>query len=403
VTARELRAGLVVALLGFVVALYVRSVIADVDGYGTAALARALSSVFVIAPSACATAAWRGSVLRRAAVRSLAPVRSAIALAWRELRLIVFAGWSLLALAVVVGLVSAMPLASLPGVRLLAVSLSIVVAFSVLGFGFGSTVSQYVAVPVALVVPYLWFVFPPAFEPLWIRHLTGFMQTCCLLSERVAPGAIVAPIVVAGGLACCGIALASQASEHRWRDRSAAILVLVGTVFVASRLVIGLGADPTTARPASDLVCRRRMLVVCVWPENRRRITDVAHAATDVRRGLEQLGISIPPKVTEGPAGRGDWVFGMRPSTSDVDLRVGLVASLVPHPDRCKPGGGRPQPGDEDPLIGWMALRVGVSWDDLQTRFADEDLSALQHVRGLPEKEQRRWASDQLTSLGRCS
>ena len=66
-TARELRAGLVVALLGFVVALYVRSVIADVDGYGTAALARALSSVFVIAPSACATAAWRGSVLRRAA------------------------------------------------------------------------------------------------------------------------------------------------------------------------------------------------------------------------------------------------------------------------------------------------------------------------------------------------
>ena len=56
------------------------------------------------------------------------------------------------------------------------------------GFAPGILLPVPVAIPVGILLPFVWFAFVPAMEPVWLRHITGMFRDCCGLSEDVGTG-----------------------------------------------------------------------------------------------------------------------------------------------------------------------------------------------------------------------
>ena len=299
-------------LLLVIVALYVSSdyVAGDLDGYWTAAIAKAASALIFIAPVTAACAAWEAGRLRRAKIGAGTPTRNGWQIAAATLAPVILLGFLALAAALAVaGLQMDSPPGS-PDVRIIASAGVIVYAHAVVGYAVGMWLPAVAAVPVVLVGDYLWNVYPPAMEPLWLRHLTRPASGCCMNTFAADPGGIGAPALLALGLAALAIA-AAAASGHTPRlgnllrfvpyvGAALAATAAVATTAGGVSLVDKLGPDAIQARPVSEQVCADSQGTrVCVWPEHAPRLTETARTVRTAVEGLRLVGVTSPDVIAE--------------------------------------------------------------------------------------------------------
>lgn len=395
--------------LAGVVLLYVLSVGGSIDGYATAAAAKSVSAIFLIAPTVGAWAAWRGGIVRRGRVRELGPSRSLVRVAARELTPVVLGGLAVLASAVVWGLAHADRLAGTPDLRVVGMGAAVVVGHAALGYAVGMHVTPVIAVPSVFVGVYLWMVFPQAWEPLWLRHLTGFkVGNCCLRWEELDPGALAAPAVVSAALLLAAVIAVAGGGGLGIKLVAAVVVVAVGG-FVGASFVSHLGPDPVRPRAMEALVCEdREEFEVCVWPQSKDRIDEVVEQAGAIRQALEPWGVRVPRRLTEAsspPRTNSTWTFRMGSLVSTEMLHLMLLDSLVPNPQGCPAEGPTPDEaeGAHATLVAWLGTKTGVPRAPMTRVFPSASLVEVDSVVRRSSVEQREWFQERRASLERCS
>lgn len=376
-------------LLG-IVALYVSSdyVAGDLDGYWTAATAKAAFALIFIAPVTAACAAWEAGRLRRARIGDGTPTRNAWQIAAAALAPVVLLGLLALAAALAVARLGMESAPGWPDARILASAAVVLCAHILVGYAVGVWLPAVAAVPVVLVGDYLWNVYPPAMEPLWLRHLTLPATGCCMNTAAVAPPGIAAPTLVAVGLAALAVAAAALSrrtprlgglpGSAPYLGGALAVVVALATASEGVRLVDGLGPDAIRARPVSELVCAdSRGTRVCVWPEHAPRLHETARVVGTAVERLRLVGVASPDVVTEGSPHPGPkrWTVTVRqdPGFTGQDIVTSLVSDLTgilvsgPHAGsraNCPAGpatAAQKAFDAHDQLTAWLSVRAGVS------------------------------------------
>lgn len=356
------------------VALYTTSsyVRLPLEGHWDSALLTGSSALLLVGPVAASVAAWDVGRLRRGGVLNAPVVRG---------RLVVVGRAVVPALALgVVGLTVAWAL-TVPGVvgapgprhaLLVATPLVVLVGAVSVGALAGATLPPWLASAACLVGGYIWFVYPPALEPLWLRHLTGYESGCCGSWTQVTLGGAVAPGVLAAGATAAVAVLVRRGSSWTGTGRRGPIRLLAAACWAvaaaaAAAMVVPLGPTPTEPR-TTPTACRDGQRVrVCVWPEHVPQLPALTQATDDVHAALEKAGLTVPTVASESTADRTAWVFGVSASTEAADWTEQAVAiGLLPSwPEDCiLPS---PLAIDLDAAGNWVLATIGHPPDDAST------------------------------------
>lgn len=375
------------------------------DNWPGATVLATAATVMAVTPVCAAVAAWEGTRLRQGGVFRATGVRSPITvLAWSA---------APVAGAAVLGMVTAFAVvtAEMPGVPggpdllILATALLVMAAWTMAGMAAGRYLPPAVGIPLLLVGTWLWFAYPSALEPLWLRHLTGMnLAACCATGEVFDRRALAAQSLLAVSIAVA--AYLGWASARRSATRTGAIVLVPALgLGLAAFTVRDLG--PEAGRPrAGGLVCTvRQGIEVCVWRERRSRLAATAAIVAPAAKRISVAGgVAMPRRITEGAAdGAGTWnVVAGRDSTSD-DIVFSLVTGLLPAgPPRCAGTGSPAWDIAYVPVTVWLAERAGVSKNVLATKAGPEAVAVVKGVLALPQAQQRRWFRHNLAALRRC-
>ena len=373
------------------------------DGYGLTTSMKAISVLPFIAPICAACAAWEVARLRRGMVYEMTGARSDIAVTLSRIAPVMVIG--LIGLAESAGLLWRDPLPGSPDLMVFVIGIVVLAGHVAFGVLLGRVLPAVVATPVAFALSYAWLVYPPALSISWVRHLTGFNDSCCLSSEQLAPGAVVAPILLA--MAVIGAAaLVIWMRYHRLALLPAAVLYVAAFVLAAS-LVHDLGFDPAEPR-AGTMVCASGTPRVCVWPEHAARLREASADAARMAAILARDGLKVPALATEStvPRARRTWVFGTFARSSAAQLRTTIAVGVVPlgPPARCSGFGGAWQGGfAESALQAWLLVRAGLG-----LRAANEVAATPEIFRGVraelrkPAAQQGSWFRANLQIVTSC-
>ncbi len=377
------------------------------DHYGLGATAMASGVVPFVGGFVTATAAWEGARLRRA-VWPAPVVRSRIAVA----------GWAVLpsivvGFAAVVGATAVLLArsgAAVPDVRVLAVAALDLVAWAVAGFALGILLPVPVAAPAGILLPFIWFAFIPAMEPVWLRHLTGMFRDCCGLNEDLSTAAVVASALADFGiLVAAAVAVGGTGSLRR---AAASALTLAVPMVAAVVLVSGMTYAPVSPRDASLLDCRTSSgLTLCVWPEHAPAADAYLSTAVAVRGRWATAGIELPSLVTEAgrstaPAGS---VSVYLAGTGPDDVVRALAEGLTPAMPDCEFGttGGIAVQW----LEAWYAAAGGMSPGRLAEEFGStwnlggttlDPLPTVDALWKVSPEARRAWAAHAASMITTC-
>lgn len=371
------------------------------EPYPPALTAAGAFTLFIIAPVCAACAAWEGGRLRRPGWFTQPHVRSTITVALSSLMPVLVVGLLAISAAVTFKLLEAG--ATIPDVRILVVAFAVVVAHILLGFALGLKLPSVVAVPAILVLDYAWMVLPPALEPLWLRHLTGDLSSCCSVSTDLAPRASGAALVVACGLAGTALVLMSR-HLNAIRVALAFVPVLLG-MGVGVMLVRGMGPDAVVPRDASILVCSSGQPQVCVWPEHRARLMEVSEIVTGAANAWRQVGIPVPTQFRDRSSlSPGERTFGFSLEADRHVILNSLAYSLLPPFPKCAIEGTEPWLGGdaENYVLAWLDATAGMSGSELANRFEPNVIRTVAKVRALPSDQERAWFERNVAALRRC-
>lgn len=372
------------------------------DYYGLARIAQAASAAGVIVPLCAGLAAWEGTRLQRGAVAFLAPVRSELRIGLRGLAPI-----GILA-AICFGVATALMLASGPTIRLadfsvLLVPAAVVTGHCALAYAAGRLMPAVFAVPLAVLCSWLWIVYPISIEPVWVRHLTGYLNTCCDTSTVLSSGAFFAPILLSiAACAAAGILLLTRL--RRWQRGAVALAVMAAILAASVSLVDDLGSEPVAARPATDLWCTGHAPRICLWPEHRDEAAAVARRARLIKAHLAAAGVASPGMVSE--SGREDaegWIIGVAPGADDAALDATLIEGLLPPFPRCA-NGPRPYPGGKAywPLVLWLARTAGTSTERFRWSVTDAERHEAAVVERAPRDRRIAWYRANVRAVAAC-
>lgn len=361
--------------------------------------------LFVIAPVCAACAAWEAGRLRKGRIATLAPVRNRYLIYAQALVPVAALGLaavvvSLTAVRLTMGSALGWPTPSVLG--MIAV---LVAAHIVIGFAAGNTLPRLLAPAIVLVADYLWIALPPTFNAMWVRHLTGHLETGISVAEDINPTSLLAPVVLAGGLAA-GIVLASAVGRRRLLG------ALLGTACAASACVLAYSlvsdwgpSAPITTR-AGAMECEGSTPQVCVPRELAPNIPTLQRAAADVLPKLQAAGIEEPQKLSYvSRATKTDertWPLYVSPFMTDDDARASIAeAALPPLPD-CLANTDA-YVGEPRSLHIWLALAAGVGPETVTNAYGPDALDQIASVRKLAPSDQAAWFHRNVALLKRCA
>jgi len=379
------------------------------DHYGLGATTMASSTLPFVSGFVAACAAWEGARLR--ALWWGPFVRRRFIVAGNAILPAIIAG----ALAIVVATVVLLVRSGVgaPDLRVLAIVGLDLVTWAAIGFAIGTLTTTSIAVPAAVLLPFIWFSFIPAIHPVWLRHITGMFRDCCGLAEDLSIAAISASTLVNFGLLLAvSISLVAQPTLRRGY---LALLALALSVGVALAFVwgAGLGSSPAVAREPSQLVCRsEEELTLCVWPEHVDLLDLFLTRTIEVRTKWQEVGIASPVLVTEAhrsiaPVGSLPILF----TSSDTDeIVLSLARGLVPALPDCEFGGTGQIATDW--LEAWFSAAGGLSAARLNEEFDTawgltagatlDPLPTVERLRAATPEARRAWTSHALWMVGTC-
>jgi hypothetical protein len=377
------------------------------DHYGLGATAMGTGVLPFVGGFVAATAAWEGARLRRP-VWPLPMVRSRIAVATWAVLPSVLVGAAALVAATTVLLVRSN--ATVPDARVLAVAAVDFVAWAAAGFALGILLPVPVAIPAGILLPFVWFAFVPAVEPVWLRHVTGMFRDCCGLAEDLSGAAVLASLMASAGiLVAAAVAVGSRPPPQRLAMSTLALIV---PMIAAVALVAGMTYAPVSPRNASLLDCRTSSgTTVCVWPEHAPEADVILATIVAVERRWAAAGITAPQLVTEAsrstaPAGSIPVLLnGPAPDAVISALAVGLVPM---EPD-CFGGstGGIAVPW----LEAWYAAAGGMSPATLAEDYGGswglggttlDPLPTVDVLRTVSMEARQRWVAHAAAMITTC-
>jgi hypothetical protein len=173
---------------------------------------------------------------------------------------------------------------------------------------------------------------------------------------------------------------------------------------VGSFLVSDLGASPTAPRDPSHLVCSSSSPKVCVWPEHRERLQEVADLASQATIRWRHYGIEVPSEFTEQSnlslAARD---FGFSVQTTYYQLLHSLAYSILPAYPECALNGTLYLGGQaEDYVLAWLDATADMPQAELESRFEADILQTIAVIQSLPVEQQRIWVEQNMNALGSC-
>ena len=318
---------------GYVTALY------PSDHYGLGATAMGTGALPFVAGFVAATAAWEGARLRRSVWWSPA-VRSRLEIAALAVLPSVVIGVVAMLAAIAVLLVRSG--ATMPDLTLIAVGTLDLVAWAAVVFAAGILLPVPVAVPVGILLPFVWLAFVPAMDPVWLRHITGMFHDCCGLNQAMAPAAVWASVIADIGIIAAAVILVggwTDMRRHGGSVRARAVplvasgLVLVLLLRAGVGLVSGMTYAPVVTRDPAQLTCRERAgLTLCVWPEHLQQADALAAITSGVRAKWIAAGIEAPAVFTEAdPSVAPAWSLSYQVSgAAPDDVILALANAMTP-------------------------------------------------------------------------
>ncbi|WP_413804530.1 hypothetical protein [Streptomyces sp. OE57] len=101
----------------------------------------------------------------------------------------------------------------------------------------------------------------------------------------------------------------------------------------------GMGADPVTSRPTSDLECDHGRPRICLWPEMDHQGVVRAESRKAVAR-LRKAGVAVPATLTMADRpGPDETKLAIGPGVSALGVPTGVAAGLLPHSPACADNG----------------------------------------------------------------
>lgn len=298
--------------------------------YAPALATEANSSVVIVGPYVAVAAAWEMGALRAVWGR-LVVNRSWIQVVLGRLGLVVGCGVGAMAVAYAfVGRTTLLEHPPNPG--LVTVSVASVAAWATFGAALALVFRPLVALPLALLTPFLVLSLPQGWEPLWIRHINGYVSDCCRTSEVLDHRVVQASLAFLLALLVCSavviaVRLAHTAVQARRAARigSLAAVATLAAAALAIMPVTQLGAIPTVQRSAALLQCSGE---VCLWPEDAPARLANESAWREVQTVWTRLG--LPLSTTRiGPVAQ-PGTLAVATSSSDVQQATVSIATLLP-------------------------------------------------------------------------
>jgi hypothetical protein len=298
--------------------------------YPLAAASEANDGVVIIGPYVALAAAWEMGALR--SLWGRLPVRRPW---WRVLsgRLALVIGCGLAAMVTLYGVLGhATVLTDFPGWSLPLISVISVLCWSLFGAAVALIFRPLVALPVALIAPFLVISLPQGWSPLWLRHLNGYLSDCCSTTDVLDSRAVLASLGFLAAIAVCALAVIAVrlVRDPRSAPATAAVaLAVTGVAVLGAWALISpasqLGPLPTATRPLAQLDCAQD---VCLWPEDK-IYRDANQTGWDqVQASWRALG--LPLKTTRiGPVTT-PTLLGVTVTTDSTDQVRASMASLLP-------------------------------------------------------------------------
>jgi hypothetical protein len=367
------------ALLG---AMVVRDSDDPTSTYALAVAVDAHLCLFMLAAIGAGATAWKAGRLRRGGwtqrpwVRS--PARIALVEATTTTALQLTAYGVVLA---ATGLRSAIGAVPIDGV-VVATAAVVLLATSAAGWAAGWWIRTELAMPIVVLGTYLALVFPPAMEPLWLRHLTGLHDECCNHDEVLARPVTMAPIILGAGIVVAAL-LALTAARRPALGVAAAGVVVVAAV-VAASLVDELDHRPSATR-TGRAQCAGDRPVLCLWPEQADARPSVSAAVTEVVDRWAAAGIARPERVSTRPddADAVTLILPLDEQVSPDTVRPLLAWAMVPElTEEACGDDGIPAATDDAVLIARAAFArlAGQPEEDLRAEFGEELLPQIRTV-----------------------
>jgi hypothetical protein len=280
----------------------------------------------------------------------------------------------------------------LPDLRVVIVGVVVVAGYVALGSIVGQVFTATIATPLVIVISYAVTIYPRTLDNFAYRHLSGFDDTCCLNATEKAYSVLAAPVLVAAGIGVMAYGIGAS----RMARRLLSAIALIGAVLTAYHLVEPANADGVRPR-AGSLRCTSDRSV-CVWPEHAARLEELS-AAVDRLHAVGSL--SLPLTASEAPS---DWSFGFYSNATHRELLTALADGALPaSPTRCV-SQGPPMTGLVRSLLQqWLALRAGLSIDDVRAEHSQAMVDLLTAKLAEPTASQVEWYEANLPAVRSCS
>ncbi|WP_435299132.1 DUF7224 domain-containing protein [Timonella sp. A28] len=250
-----------------------------------------------------------------------------------------------------------------------------------IGALFGRYLSNWLASTLVLVGGYVWFAYPPALEPGWIRSLTGYQSMCCGASSQFIALTWVVPTLI-----CVGIIVATvpwvfgkvYSLKFLMAGFSVAIVTagFLGASYLAKPYGMYLSADRT-----DPLVCAQYSVEVCVWPENVVLLDSAQHDIDAAVNTLVKSGIDIPHTITESQENLGAWKFSLSEAMLvEGTLQQHIVQGLAPYSrtDECLIQAQ--DDADFWAVYSWLGQQIDPEYEVFED-VADHELFAMKKAK----------------------
>ncbi|MFD8152146.1 hypothetical protein ACFV28_15515 [Streptomyces sp. NPDC059720] len=214
----------------------------------------------------CGLAVWEGGRLKHDGVWGLAPGRSRYRVAAHTLAPVIWAGWLVLVMPVVMRLVETRLLPTPQALTPLLAGMGLVIAWAVLGCALGQFTPRLISAPLAAVFVYYLISETGQAEPVWLRHVSGAPDTSLAFGEHYQPLTLVVPLLFTAAVAAAAAVWwmpASRAVRRSARAGAALAAAVVMALCASTASGWGYGDGPVTAGHASA-TCAGTTPRVCI-------------------------------------------------------------------------------------------------------------------------------------------
>lgn len=171
-------------------------------------------------------------------------------------------------------------------------------AYVSLAVALGTRLRPLVAVPLAVLLPFVFIGFPQGFEPRWLRHLTQIPSSCCEVYNVLDPQALTGLFLVAAALTVAAYAI-FRPGQRALPVRAIGLAGAAALLVIAVTTVDSLPYQALVARPGAPRCEPVGRTALCVWPEHEHLRANATPLLTEVSDISARTGVSIPTEFTE--------------------------------------------------------------------------------------------------------